>query len=849
MLTSLGTLVPVSSTYNPPLYGPTWQTSLAGGMSYNYSNSAVLFDQCTSPPRLAAILDVVATGAPSLSDIVLVPNLVGTAFALLPPKAPFAKVYAPIIVANVTVGIIAVDVIWSAVFTAGLPSDVESMTAVLVSSGRNATPYTFTISNGQVVSSVMGDAHDTQYSANGRSGVAGIGAMNYTLTLYPTAALEDLSVTSTRVVTTAGAVGVIVFLTFLFFMHDLSVAAVSRRADKLSSQSAALAASRDESALAALKFALSVSRGGSASLSAGARAVAALLPSASCVVVGGLDEGGAASTEAIAVAWGPRWRDSSSASPNEFRHPPNELFMPNASPAAAAAAASGGGEGVVDSDECAAGLDAFCDWAPLAAWVAHAGCPSAASFSFSPTEFGAPVSLSDSGAIRDAAAAARVVALALSAGGRTTGYLVAVFCSRPVTARASASEGGRGAPPSPTAADLPLPPRLPLASFLSAPASPTSFFLPRQWPSTSDQFGSRRSAAVSAVADADAADVFGEAPSHPAALPTPPLREACVLIAASLGMQRLEAVIRDGLDCALEATGVARPGASASYGRASSSTFLKGGGGGGGGGHEGALAATPPTGASPTRHASPSRGRSAFGLASLAPPSPSSASRLSPRRDGARADNAGELFSLDETAASDALLLRSWALDAAAFPPEELHRLLRAMFLYSGLLGRFQVTPLALAAFTADVEASYRGNAFHHWRHAWAVCHAAWLLVESGGMRTAELVDDGAPFARNGAARARCQQSSEQPLTCLVPHSRLLRAPPRRAVARHRPPGHYQQPGGGDAVAQSADVCVPRAARRGLRRLQIFELTRVSRLNQTTTRACWSTTPRAAGSS
>ena len=255
----------------------------------------------------------------------------------------------------------------------------------------------------------------------------------------------------------------------------------------------------------------------------------------------------------------------------------------------------------------------------------------------------------------------RVVTIALSAGERTTGFFVIVFAQR---------EGGGGG-------------------------------------------------GNSSYTTASSASSNRELPPPPASLPTPPLREACVLVGASLALRRMESLIRDGLDRALEATGVARQPLSPSPGTSRSSSAA---------------------GGSMLARWIDIRARGE----ALSPASSDerAASSIAPWDRPGFGGAEAELQSLDESAESDARTLRRWDIDAAALPSAELHRLLCAMFLSSGLLLRFDVKLPSFESFTVEIEASYQENAFHHWRHAWNVCHAAWLLVESGGMRQAELVDE-----------------------------------------------------------------------------------------------------------
>lgn len=68
--------------------------------------------------------------------------------------------------------------------------------------------FTFTIDDGVVSQSQVGDGHDSRYSSMGVTGTTTLGNMSYTLTLYPTAETQRSYVTNTRVVTTAGARGI-----------------------------------------------------------------------------------------------------------------------------------------------------------------------------------------------------------------------------------------------------------------------------------------------------------------------------------------------------------------------------------------------------------------------------------------------------------------------------------------------------------------------------------------------------------------------------------------------------------------------------------------------------------------
>ena len=74
------------------------------------------------------------------------------------------------------------------------------------------------------------------------------------------------------------------------------------------------------------------------------------------------------------------------------------------------------------------------------------------------------------------------------------------------------------------------------------------------------------------------------------------------------------------------------------------------------------------------------------------------------------AADAVALSALSARAASDAVTLRSWGLDAWALPDAELQRLIAAMLHQLGLFGCF--APAAFAAFVADVAASYNANPF-----------------------------------------------------------------------------------------------------------------------------------------
>jgi len=84
---------------------------------------------------------------------------------------------------------------------------------------------------------------------------------------------------------------------------------------------------------------------------------------------------------------------------------------------------------------------------------------------------------------------------------------------------------------------------------------------------------------------------------------------------------------------------------------------------------------------------------------------------LTPRPSEDAAD-AVALSALSARAASDAVTLRSWGLDAWTLPDAELQRLIAAMVHQLGLFGRFRIAPAAFAAFVADVAASYNANPF-----------------------------------------------------------------------------------------------------------------------------------------
>ena len=88
------------------------------------------------------------------------------------------------------------------------------------------------------------------------------------------------------------------------------------------------------------------------------------------------------------------------------------------------------------------------------------------------------------------------------------------------------------------------------------------------------------------------------------------------------------------------------------------------------------------------------------------------------------------LAALDERAAEDLHVLRSWALDAWELSEMEVQRLALAMLNEAGLLRAFSLSPTAVAAFISDVSAHMNDNPFHNFRHVFSVMHIAWLFLE-----------------------------------------------------------------------------------------------------------------------
>jgi hypothetical protein len=179
-----------------------------------------------------------------------------------------------------------------------------------------------------------------------------------------------------------------------------------------------------------------------------------------------------------------------------------------------------------------------------------------------------------------------------------------------------------------------------------------------------------------------------------------PLAELCDAVAAAVFVRRALAVGRDTFSAGLLAAGV--PSASADAGAP-------------------AWRAT-----SPRRAAgSPTDGRVSAGGAG-----------------GTPAEQAAALAALDASAAADAATLSSWSLDPWALPDAEVQRLLLAMLHEQGLLRSFSISPLAAAAFIADVAAHYDdGNAFHTFRHAAMVTATAWRFLTGSRLRAARLRD------------------------------------------------------------------------------------------------------------
>ena len=91
------------------------------------------------------------------------------------------------------------------------------------------------------------------------------------------------------------------------------------------------------------------------------------------------------------------------------------------------------------------------------------------------------------------------------------------------------------------------------------------------------------------------------------------------------------------------------------------------------------------------------------------------------------------LAALDERAAEDLHVLRSWALDAWELSEAEVQRLALVMLNEAGLLRAFSLSPTAVAAFIGDVSAHMNDNPFHNFRQcvpcAWPVVDATLGLV------------------------------------------------------------------------------------------------------------------------
>jgi hypothetical protein len=108
----------------------------------------------------------------------------------------------------------------------------------------------------------------------------------------------------------------------------------------------------------------------------------------------------------------------------------------------------------------------------------------------------------------------------------------------------------------------------------------------------------------------------------------------------------------------------------------------------------------------------------------------------------ANAEDAAMLAELDASAEADRATLLNWALDPAVLSDSELQRLTAAMFHALGLLRAFSLSPVDLSNFIADVAAHMNDVPFHHFRHAFAVTHIAWLfLAESATLRTRLLTE------------------------------------------------------------------------------------------------------------
>lgn len=108
----------------------------------------------------------------------------------------------------------------------------------------------------------------------------------------------------------------------------------------------------------------------------------------------------------------------------------------------------------------------------------------------------------------------------------------------------------------------------------------------------------------------------------------------------------------------------------------------------------------------------------------------------------ANAEDAAMLAVLDASAEADRATLLNWALDPAVLSDSELQRLTAAMFHALGLMRAFSLSPVDLSNFIADVAAHMNDVPFHHFRHAFAVTHIAWLfLAESATLRTRLLTE------------------------------------------------------------------------------------------------------------
>lgn len=95
---------------------------------------------------------------------------------------------------------------------------------------------------------------------------------------------------------------------------------------------------------------------------------------------------------------------------------------------------------------------------------------------------------------------------------------------------------------------------------------------------------------------------------------------------------------------------------------------------------------------------------------------------------------------MDESLQAARLKLSSWALDPFEMSEADIHDLTVQIFHTHGLVRRFALSPVRLAAFVEAAAAGYRqANPFHNWRHGFLTAVSAWRFVEESALLKAFL--------------------------------------------------------------------------------------------------------------